>query len=357
MDPIRFLEELINIPSLSGEEEGVAERVFREFKGLGYDDIIKSGGNVCGVRGSGPVKLLYDAHMDVVDPGTGWEGDPYKARNTGERVIGRGASDDKGSLAAMVHGGAIADVSGVTLYVLGSVREEVSDRNGIREFLEKTGIRPDFAVVGEPSDLRVSLGNRGRVVIRIELQGEAGHASDPEAGVNAVYRASEVVDSVRKLNHRVSQEGDSVAVTRILTPERNINIIPEKCTIWMDYRSAPGREIEDILSLFSELTEERDTVECFTPYHRPWVIEKEHPLVAAALKSSSETGCSTETTFWNFCTNASFIAGELKIPTIGFGPGLEEDCHTAEESISCSQVLKAVDYLGKLPEHVSRIQT
>ncbi len=352
MDPVKFLEELINIPSLSGEEEEVSRRLEKELKSLRFDEVSRLGNNVCGIRGSGPVKLLYDAHTDVVDPGTGWAADPFRARNDGVRITGRGACDDKGTLVSMVYGAAAADVEGITLYMLGSVREEISEGNGIREFFSKSGIRPDFSVIGEPSELKVSLGNRGRVALRIKLAGKAGHASNPSGGINAIYRAAEVIDGVRDLNEsRLSSIGDSVTVTKISTPERGINIIPEVCSIWLDYRSAPGRELEEIKEFFGFIGDS-DSLEVISPYYRPWEIPGGHPFVKAAEESAAESGCSSEKTFWNFCTNASYTAGELNIPTIGFGPGSEEECHTAEESIIIEQVRRAVGFYRALPGKV-----
>src|SRR3989339_1631930 len=189
MSEIEFLKDLINIPSVSGQEAAASVRVKQEFIKLGYDDIIQVGDNVCGKKGSGRLIVLFDAHLDTVEPGYAWKYDPYKAREENGFIYGRGACDDKGSLAAMIYGAAQSQAVDVTLYVLASVNEEIPTGNGLKEFLEITGIKPDFAVIGEPSSLRVARGNRGRLGIRIDVKGKAGHASSPDSGQNAIYLA------------------------------------------------------------------------------------------------------------------------------------------------------------------------
>jgi putative selenium metabolism hydrolase len=194
MQVINFLKDIIRIPSLSGEESKVALRVKDEFKKLGYDKLLYStGGNVCGVRGNGALKILYDAHMDVVEPGENWKTPPYEPTEKDGYLIGRGAVDDKGPLASMIYGGAAADITDVTLYVLASVNEEVAEGNGLKEFFDETKIKPDVVVIGEPSQLTAAVGNRGRIGLRIDIAGQSAHASDPSDGENALLRAADVI--------------------------------------------------------------------------------------------------------------------------------------------------------------------
>jgi len=352
MNPIEFLIDIIGIPSLSGKEEDVAERVRNEFERLGYDEIIEAGGNVCGRAGSGGLVILYDAHMDVVEPGEGWQEDPFKARIKDGFISGRGSCDDKGSLAAMIYGGIKGRMEGVTLYVVGSVREEVAEGNGLREFFEMTGVKPDFVVIGEPSSLKIARGNRGRLGVRIDVKGRAAHASEPSGGINAIYRASEIIEKVKKLNKSLKE--DSVAVTKIETHNKNINVIPEECSIYCDYRSGIGRKREDVLKKFSEFISEKDRLVTITPYYAPWGIKENHPVVLAASECMKEVLGKAEVVDWRFCTNGSYTAGELGIPTIGFGPGREEECHAGEEKIEIDAVQQAVDFYAKLPGFIHK---
>lgn len=349
-----FLFDILSVRSPSGKEEKVAERLKEEFLSLGYDEIIEASGNVCGRRGNGPIKLLYDAHMDVVDTGGGWSDNPYTPVCKDGKIIARGAVDDKGPLAAMVYGGASADVTGITLYVIGSVREEVAAGSGLKDFFSNTGISPDCVVVGEPSRNMVTLGSRGRVLLRADFGGKAAHASDPDKGLNAVYNASHAVKAIEELNEKLRNIGDSVAVTNIKTSQTSLNIIPDFCSIWMDYRPSPGRSYKDILSSFSFISESQNLIERVSDFYMPWEIEEGHPFVGAAIQAAAFAGCPTKKNFWNFCTNASYTGGELKIPTIGFGPGDEAECHTADESIEVQEIKKAVKFFSLLPEFIQK---
>jgi putative selenium metabolism hydrolase len=345
---INFLKDIVGIPSVSGEEKKVADRLSEEFEKLGYDEVIRIEGNVCGRRGNGPVTVLYDAHMDVVEPGAGWEGNPFEARVVDGFMYGRGSCDDKGSLAAIIHGGIRADIEGVTLYVLGSVREEVSEGNGLKD--QKTGVKPDFVIIAEPSSLRVAYGNRGRVGINVEVRGKAGHASNPEAGDNAIYKAVGIVERIKKLNE--SLDDDSVAVTKIETSNKNINIIPETCCIYCDYRAGVGAEEAAIIDRIETCVKGAGVIKKTTPFYRPWRIEKQHLLVEAARNCMKEVLSKDELIMWNFCTNGSFTAGELDIPTVGFGPGSESEAHSAEEKIELDAVGKAADFYAALPQYI-----
>ena len=114
---IEFLHDLVTVPSPSRNERLACERVMREMELLGYRDVhLDDMGNVLGRIGSGPRVLAYDAHIDTVgisNP-THWRYDPFRGIVTGGTLFGRGASDQKGGLAAVVHGVALADQVGLT---------------------------------------------------------------------------------------------------------------------------------------------------------------------------------------------------------------------------------------------------
>ncbi|MFH1415234.1 MAG: M20/M25/M40 family metallo-hydrolase [Elusimicrobiota bacterium] len=352
---LKFLKDLIEIPSLSGKESGVAARVREEFEKLDYDEVIEAGGNICGKKGRGKINILYDAHMDVVEPGSGWTTDPYRAVEKDGYIYGRGACDDKGSLAAIIHGGASAAIEDtISLYVLASVREEITEGNGMKEFLSSTGINPDYVVIAEPSSLRLARGNRGRLAVRLDIKGRAGHAGYPTTGENALYRAAGIINSIQSLNDELQE--DSVAVTKAETSNTNINIIPETCSIYCDYRAGVGRSEAEILDKLRNLVEEKDDVNAITPYYSGWEMDAGHQLVRAAEECLQKELGEAEVMVWNFCTNGSFSAGVLGIPTIGFGPGVETDAHSAGERIEIRSVIQATSFFSRLPQYIAGIK-
>ncbi len=352
-DTASFLKKIIQIPSPSGREEKVEEAVKDEMKKLGYDRIVSSGGNVCGVKGKGSLKILYDAHMDVVEAGRGWNSRPFEAVEKKGFLYGRGACDDKGTLAAMIYGGAAADMDdGISLYVLASVKEETGEGNGLKDFFEKENFKPDFVVIGEPSGLMVAKSNRGRIGLKIEVKGVSSHASRPEEGENAVYRAMEIVEKIKKFN--LNCKKDTVSVTKISTSNENINIIPQLCSIYVDYRSSYGRKEKDVMRDIRKLTGTRDRIIKLGRHYKPWQISEKHLLLQAALECRKDILGPAPPGEWAFCTNGSFTAGELGIPTVGFGPGSESECHRANEKIKLKEVEKAAQFFSLLPSYIAK---
>jgi putative selenium metabolism hydrolase len=151
-------------------------------------------GNVVGRigPGTGP-RLLYNGHMDTVgvgDPGA-WTHDPFGAEIHDGLLYGRGATDMKGPLASLVYGAKALKDRGVELagdlYVVGVVQEEPCEGYAMRVLVEEEGLRPDWVVLAEPTNLRVSRGHRGRMEMHVTVRGRSSHASMPHLGENAIY--------------------------------------------------------------------------------------------------------------------------------------------------------------------------
>ena len=164
---VSLTRDLIRIPSVLGGEGPVAARVVAEMRLLDYDEVeIDASGNAVGVlQGAtdGPT-ILFDAHMDTVDvhPRGAWSHDPFGGDETDGRIYGRGSSDMKGALAAMIHGIGTLDRStlGGRAVVSASVGEELIEGAALRIAKQRHGA--DFVVIGEASDLDVARAGRGR---------------------------------------------------------------------------------------------------------------------------------------------------------------------------------------------------
>ena len=131
---VRFLRDIIAIPSTSSREEQVIARIKEEMERCGYDEItIDPMGNILGRIGNGKHVLAYDAHVDTVDVGSpeNWTVDPFRGALKDGVIYGRGACDMKGALASIVYGGKLIRQLGLhddfSLYVVGSVQEEDCD--------------------------------------------------------------------------------------------------------------------------------------------------------------------------------------------------------------------------------------
>jgi putative selenium metabolism hydrolase len=371
---ISFLQDIVRIPSLSGQEGEVASRIAQEMKAVGFHDVhIDAIGNVIGRIGDGSGKLLLlDGHMDTVAPGdlSAWEHDPFGAEIVDGVLYGRGSMDMKGSLAAMIYGAKALLDSGVQLagdlYLAIVVQEEPSEGVSIKALMENEGLKPDFVIVGEPSGLNISPGHRGRVAMEVNVHGRSCHASSPEEGVNAIYSAARMIFSIELLPAQFLTDpllgSGSISVTGIKSIETGSrNVIPDLCTFIVDRRLTLGETVEKALSEIQQVivregadaevrVVEYDT-ETYTGYklhvkeaYPAWLMQPDHPLVKAAMKGASRAlGVRPKLVPWRFSTDGAYTMGVAGIPTIGFGPGEERLAHTANEHIRIADVLKAAE--------------
>lgn len=169
-------------------------------------------GNVLGYIGHGPRLVAMDAHIDTVGIGNikNWDFDPYEGMETDELIGGRGTSDQEGGMASMVYAGKIIKDLGLedeyTLLVTGTVQEEDCDGLCWQYIIEQSGIRPEFVVSTEPTDCQVYRGQRGRMEIRIDVQGVSCHGSAPERGDNAIFKMGPILGELQELSQRLGYD-------------------------------------------------------------------------------------------------------------------------------------------------------
>jgi putative selenium metabolism hydrolase len=374
----QFLQELVRIPSLSTQEEAVGIRLAEEMRRVGFTDVWTDRiGNVIGRigPGTGP-KLLFDGHMDTVDVGdpARWTYRPYDAVIKNGILYGRGACDMKGGLAAMVYAVKVLLDAGVELagdlYLVGVVQEEPCEGLAIRHLVEEEGIRPDFVVLGEPSDLQVRLGHRGRLEMQVHVQGTAAHASSPSWGSNAIHSAARLIFGLELLAPRLASDPflgqGTLAVTEIESRAASRNALPDRCSFFIDRRLTLGEterkalaEVESIIN-----TEEMDAQVMVTQYRASsytgyeclsreafpaWVMPEDHPLVQTLVRSIRETlGYRPRLGRWTFSTDGTYTAGVANIPTVGFGPGEERYAHTLEEQVRLNDVVDAARVYARM---------
>jgi len=373
---LSFLQDIIRIPSPSTKERGVVERVAEEMKRVGFAEVfIDEVGNVAGRIGSGGGKrLLYDAHTDTVGIGDAatWGRDPYRAEIEGGILYGRGAADNKGALAAMIYGSkslieADLDLAG-DLYVVGTVQEE--DCEGYAVGLLCRKLKPHAVLLGEPTNLQISRGQRGRIMLVVTTPGRSCHASTPELGVNAIYAMNKVVARVEALNSNLAQHPflgpGSIAVTRIEGEGASLNVVPDTCRAYLDRRLTWGEDEELALTQLREIIHEEGVeaqVETLVyesrshtgypcrqkKYFPAWLLEEEHPLVQMGARTVKRTlGYEPQVIGWRFSTDGVATKGDLGIPTIGFGPGEESHCHTTEDQVKVEDLVKAARVYAQL---------
>ena len=373
---VELCGKLIQTPSYSGEEQPIAELIAQEMRDLGYDEVRFDGyGNVIGcLRGNrSGAKVLLDGHIDTVpvQERERWSFDPFCGTIENGKMRGRGASDMKGAVAAMIVGAACyaenckRDFPG-EIYVAGVVYEELFE--GISARRVSAAVQPDYVIIGEASDLNLKIGQRGRAEIGLETVGKPAHSSNPEKGVNAVRKMMKLLAALEEYKP-LHQENLGVAIqelTDIISyPYPGASVVPQKCVATLDRRLLVGDTPESVLTPIQEiinrlcaddpqfsanvyLREERRT--CYTGetiaaqrFFPAWLYSEDEDFVVNCFEALQELGGDPILTHYSFCTNGSHYAGEAHIPTVGYGPSPESLAHTIDEYVLVSQLTRAAE--------------
>jgi putative selenium metabolism hydrolase len=381
-DIVKFSRELIAIPGFSGTEGNVCKRIAQEMRKVGFEKVwFDKMGNVVGQIGRGKTKIMIDSHVDTVHVGdrSQWKWDPFKGKLEDGKIYGRGACDQRTSVASMVYAGKAIKQLGLsgdyTLWVVGSVMEEDCDGLCMLHIIEKEKMVPDYVVITEPTHLGVYRGHRGRMEIKVVVKGRSCHASAPERGDNPITKMAEIIKEVDKLNRgglkydKFLGKG-TVAVTAIECKTPSFNAVADECTIYLDRRMTKGEtpqsSVKEIRALPS-VKKAKGKVQILQydavawtglkvgqeKYFPTWVLEENHPLVRAGVKAGTiALGKSPRVSRWTFSTNGVATAGRHGIPTIGFGPQHEIYAHQTNEMVPFDALIKATIFYAAIPQAI-----
>jgi acetylornithine deacetylase len=337
----RLLSALVAVPSVSRSEGAVADllRSHLEARGLA---VRREGHNLWFEVGCGRPRLLLVSHLDTVPAGDGWTRDPHAAAWEDDRLVGLGANDAKGCVAAMATAALAlaaepACLDG-TLVVAFTAEEEVGGAGiaSIRERLEPI----DAAVVGEPTCLEVCVAQRGLVILRCVAHGRTAHAAHPECGVNAIHTAAS--DIVRLSAMRFGEHprlGETTAQVTRIGGGRASNQVPDACEFFVDVRTSPGITAESIVErLHGALASE---VHVHSARYLPCATDEAHPIVVAALRASGRAhGAGSRTTSdWAFLSD---------LPAIKAGPGDTSRSHRPDEYLTRAELTAGVAFYRRL---------
>ncbi len=362
------LSKLVKIKSLSCGEKEVQLELKRQMEEAGFDEVRIDGlGNVIGRIGYGSKILAIDGHMDTVDIGQpeNWDFDPLGGEIKNDYVYGRGTVDQEGGPAAFVTSGRILKELGfdkdLSIYFVGSVMEEDCDGLCWKYLIEEEGLRPDWAISTEPTNLNIYRGHRGRMEIKVHFYGTSCHGSAPERGDNAIYKAARIALEIEKLNETLKDDTllgkGTVTISEITSGSPSLCAVADYAAIHLDRRLTWGETkesaVQEIEALIKGLNAKVEVLQyhekAYTgleygmeKYYPTWKIPEEHPIVQTGIKSfQSVFGKDPLVDKWTFSTNGVVITGIHQIPLIGFGPGNEVLAHAPNEKVPISDLEKA----------------
>jgi len=374
-EAIRLLGDLISINSVNplhdtsakGEKE-IALYVKGYLENIGIKSVLQpvldERPNVIGIlEGKAKGKnFVLEAHMDTVKVDN-MKIEPFSPKIEEGKMFGRGACDDKGSLASMLLAMKLLKKERVSLkgdVYLAAVVDEEHKYRGVVHLLNQ-GFKFDAGIVGEPTNLDILIAHRGCLRWKITTKGVAAHSSEPEKGKNAIYFMSDVIEAIKKKLIPLCKEkshplvGSPSLSVNIIQGGTQINIVPDRCFIEIDRRMIPGEKDEDILREVDKLLDElkrKDTsleVERETPFltSPPMQISEDEEVVQALFKCVKNI---TETEHkirgGRFDSDAGkFVA--RGIPTPVFGPGDIAQAHSENEWVKISEVVQAAEIIAQ----------
>jgi putative selenium metabolism hydrolase len=377
---VKFLREMIAIPSESAGERKVIARIRRELTATrAFDSVRVDGmGNLHARIGNGGKLVAIDAHVDTVGIGKRdeWKHDPYRGKQTRTHVFGRGAGDQEGAVPAMVYAGKIIKDLKLaskdwSLLLTFTVMEEDCDGLCWQYIHNEEGIKPDCVVVTDSTDCNILRGHRGRMEMGVWTKGRSCHGSMPEKGDNAIYKMAKIVNEIEKLNTRLKKDKflgkGTITVSYIDCETPSMCAVPGGAFIHLDRRLTVGdtktsavREVRDAIKRagvpatvkvlryarpsYTGLVYETEK------YFPTWCYPEDAKQVRAAIATHNALfDAPPKVGRWTFSTNAVSIAGMFNIPCVGFGPAPEDVAHTVNDSVPIAHLTKCAAFYAVFP--------
>ena len=335
-EAISLLKSMISVQTFSGDEGPTAELIDTYLKSKGikterlHNNIIARNKHW---RDQLPT-IIINSHHDTVKINSGWTQDPFGAEVIGDKLYGRGSNDAGGPLvsliATFVH---YYDQSlPYNLMLIASGEEENFGPNGVSSVLENLDFDPALGIIGEPTQMRLAIAEKGLIVIDGTTTGKAGHAAR-NTGINALYLATEDINWIKSYEWtKVSSVLGPVktTVTQIESGSQH-NVIPDSCTYVIDCRVNEHYTLQQVLDILNEGTH-AELIPRSLRWH-PSGINEQHPVVTQGKRiGRAVTGSPTLSDQVHF-----------KCPTIKVGPGKSERSHTADEFIMLSEIEEGIN--------------
>lgn len=329
-----LLSSLIGIPSISREEEAVANFLQNYIEESGIMTG-RSGNNIWCISPNFDLNkptILLNSHIDTVKPVSGWRKHPFTAKTEDGKIYGLGSNDAGASVVSLfqAYRHLSATEQAYNLIFLASCEEEVSGKNGIESVLPQL---PPIAlgIVGEPTEMHPAIAEKGLMVLDVQAHGKAGHAARNE-GDNAIYKVLQDVQWFRdfQFEKTSSMLGPvKMSVTQINAGTQH-NVIPDLCTFVVDIRSNECYSNEELYQEICSHVQSEVKARSFRLNSSH--ISADHPVVRRAVSMG-------RTPFGSPTLSDQAL---MKFPSLKMGPGNSSRSHTADEFILISEIEEAI---------------
>ena len=339
MNAAQLLEFLVSTPSISGNENEIATNLSGILSEEGFR-IQREGNSIWFTLGKRVrPHLLLVSHLDTVPPCAGWNSDPFKAQFEDGKIMGLGANDAKGSVAAMIlaareieHG----DSDGSITFAF--VADEERGGEGIRTIKPKLG-HIDAAVVGEPTGLHVCTAQRGLLILRCTAHGKASHAAHAHLGENAIHKAARDISRLAAMEFEGHENlGATRAEVTQIAGGLARNQVPDRCEFFVDLRTTPNLDHATVADEIGARLESE--VAIHSHRYEPVGTNVSEVVVRAALEAANASaGIGSVTT-----SDWAFLKG---IPAVKVGPGDTNRSHRPNEYLLLSELKEGTAFYSR----------
>lgn len=332
---IDLLKSLISTPSLSGKEEDAAALIRKhlDILKIPYNTFLHNTWSCNKYWDDNKPVILLNSHIDTVKAVDGWTYDPFYATHEGDKIIGLGSNDAGASLVSLL---AVFkyfyernDLPFNLIYAA-TAEEESSGPNGMAQLVKKLD-KVDFAIVGEPTQMKLAIAEKGLLVIDCVVHGKAGHAARNE-GINSIYLALDEIDKIKNYRfEKVSPVLGEVKMTvTIINAGFQHNVVPDTCSFVIDVRTNECYSNSEIIEIISKLL--HCDVKPRSKRLNSSGIDMNHAFVQKALSMNIE------------CFGSPTLSDQslMNYQSVKIGPGNSARSHTANEHIYISEIKQGI---------------
>jgi succinyl-diaminopimelate desuccinylase len=367
---LAILTDLVAIPSVypPGDSSRIAAYLHDSLASAGYavetHAVVPGMDNVVARMGSGRPSLVFNAHVDTVDPGdlSQWSRAPFELTVSDGRAFGLGAANCKGSAAVQLwlakelarRGG---PRRGEVVFTFVTDEESLGP-NGMCALREKGVVKPDMLLLGAPTENTLITAERGVLWVEIKTTGQAAHAGEPERGDNAILRMARVLQHVqdemgRRLRERTDGEMRSTMNIGRIAGGQNTNVVPSRCTVEIDRRLLPSESVTDAFQELREIVfasgEPAGTVSIRRLCGTNGFVGRDDGAMVMALRRAIQevTGAPAGTSTAIGVSDGRYFA-EDGIEIVNFGPGEGTEGHASNESVSLASLRTSAQVLQRV---------
>ena len=344
-DAIELLKTLISTPSLSTKENDTAD-IIQDYLRQKDISVSRQLNNIWAKnKHFDPAKptILLNSHHDTVKPNSGYTKDPFSPVVENGKLFGLGSNDAGGPLtsliATFIHFYERKNLN-YNLVLAATAEEEISGDHGIASILDKIP-EIDCAIVGEPTQMRMAVAEKGLMVLECTAKGRSGHAARDE-GQNAIYTAIKDIEWFK--NYRFEEISDTLGPVKmtvtVVQAGSQHNVVPDRCSFTVDVRSTDRYTNNEILQVIQEHIASEVTARSIRL--NPSSIPLDHPLVKAGKKMGMETYGSPTLSDQSL----------LSVPSLKIGPGKSARSHTPDEFILLNEIEQGIKTYIKLLDSV-----